>query len=382
MSLLRTGVVATSRKENELRVPIHPAHLDRIPAQLAGSLVFERGYGERFGVGDAAIAATGAALGSRDEVVGGCDAVILPKPQPEDLLAMRPQAVLWGWPHSVQQRAITQAAIDRRLTVIAWEGMYGWSRGGQRQLHVFYKNNELAGYCSVLDALRLTGLDGHYGPPRRAELLSFGSVSRGAAYALLGRGFSRLTVFTLRPPHLVADQLPGCEYGRMLRAEEPGGAMAAELPDGSRVPLVDVLAGADLVVNGTLQDPERPLMYLGPGDEERLATGAVLVDVSCDAGMGFPFARPTSFTEPTFEVGVKRVVYYAVDHSPSYLWDAASWEISLALLPYLGTVMGGPGAWAGEPTIERAVDFRDGVAENRKILSFQKRAADYPHTPL
>ena len=31
--------------------------------------------------------------------------------------------------------------------------------------------------------------------------------------------------------------------------------------------------------------------------------------------------------------------YYAVDHSPSLLWNSATWEISEALLPHLRTVL-------------------------------------------
>jgi hypothetical protein len=34
------------------------------------------------------------------------------------------------------------------------------------------------------------------------------------------------------------------------------------------------------------------------------------------------------------------VLYYAVDHSPSYLWNSATWENSQALLPFLATVLG------------------------------------------
>jgi alanine dehydrogenase len=79
-----------------------------------------------------------------------------------------------------------------------------------------------------------------------------------------------------------------------------------------------------------------------------------------------------------FEVG-EGVHYYAVDHSPSYLWDAATWEISEALLPYLATVLDGPDAWDADPTIARAIEIRDGVVQNPKILSFQGRARDYPH---
>ena len=95
--------------------------------------------------------------------------------------------------------------------------------------------------------------------------------------------------------------------------------------------------------------------------------------------MGFPFARPTSFEEPVFRVNEGHLTYYAVDHSPSYLWDAATWEISEALLPYLDPVMSGPAAWANNPTIHKAIEIREGTILNPRILSFQERAAEYPH---
>jgi alanine dehydrogenase len=97
--------------------------------------------------------------------------------------------------------------------------------------------------------------------------------------------------------------------------------------------------------------------------------------------MGFSWARPTTFTDPTFVVGDK-VVYYAVDHSPSYLWNSATWENSGALLPFLRTVLGGSGAWDADPTIRRAIEIRDGVIQNPAILSFQNRAPEHPHWHL
>jgi alanine dehydrogenase len=89
-------------------------------------------------------------------------------------------------------------------------------------------------------------------------------------------------------------------------------------------------------------------------------------------------ARPTSFDEPTFTVG-NGVTYYAVDHSPSYLWNSATWEISQALLPYVSKVLAGPDAWDGDETLRRAIEIRDGVIQNAEILAFQNRSADYPH---
>ena len=44
--------------------------------------------------------------------------------------------------------------------------------------------------------------------------------------------------------------------------------------------------------------------------------------------------------------------------------------------------MSGPDGWAASPTIARAIELRDGVIQNPKILSFQARAADYPHALL
>ena len=65
--------------------------------------------------------------------------------------------------------------------------------------------------------------------------------------------------------------------------------------------------------------------------------------------------------------------YYAVDHSPSYLWNSATWEISEALLPYLEPCSPGPRRGMPTPTIRRAIEIRDGVVLNPEILSFQHR---------
>lgn len=373
--MLKTGIPGTSRKENERRVPIHPAHLERIPPHLRSSVTLEIGYGQPFGIADEHIRSLGFSTAQRELILADSELVILPKPLPSDLLAMSTGATLWGWPHAVQQSEIAQAAIDRRLTLLAFESMHHWSGDGRKGVHILYKNNELAGYCAILDALRITGRDGEYGPPRNVVILSFGSVSRGAAHALLGRGFTDVTALTLRPPHLVADQRFGVRYGRMERGAD---GMVATTPAGKRRPLIDLLAEADLIVNGTLQDPEDPLMFVREGEVERLHPRSLIVDVSCDRGMGFPFARPTSFADPMFTVG-DNVGYYAVDHTPSYLWEAASWEISGALLPYLPTVVEGPDAWAEDETLRRAVEIGDGVVENPVILSFQDRKESYPH---
>ena len=94
--------------------------------------------------------------------------------------------------------------------------------------------------------------------------------------------------------------------------------------------------------------------------------------------MGFEWARPTSFADPMLTVG-DGVHYYAVDHTPSLLWNSASWEISEALIPFLGRSCPDRPPGTRTLTIRRAIEIRDGVIQNPKILSFQSRAAEYPH---
>ena len=380
MDQFNLGVIARSRKENEHRLAIHPRHIERIEPGLRRRIYLERGYGERFGVPDGQLADQVAGLRTREELLADCDVIVLPKPLPPDLAEMREGQVLWGWPHCVQSQDITQLGIDRRLTLIAFEAMHHWSGDGSFGLHVFHKNNELAGYCSVLHAMQLMGTTGEYGRPLRAAVIGFGATGRGAVTALNASGVHDVHVLTHREVTAVASPIHSARMVHFDRdADDP--ARCHALPEGSPVPLAAYLAGFDIVVNCVLQHPAAPLIFLTGDDVAAFAPGTLIVDVSCDAGMGFSWAQPTSFADPMFTVG-STIHYYAVDHSPSLLWNSATWAISQALLPYLKTVLGGPGAWDSDETIRRAIEIRGGIIQNPAILSFQHRGPQYPHPRL
>lgn len=377
MDQLSLGVVARSHKENEQRLAIHPRHVERIEPDLRRRIYLEHGYGERFGVPDGELAGYVAGLRTREQLLAECDVLLLPKPLPQDLREMREGQVLWGWPHCVQNEEITQLGIDRRLTLIAFEAMNHWHSDGSFSLHVFHKNNELAGYCSVLHAMQLIGTTGEYGRPLRAGVISFGATGRGAVTALNAAGVHDVHVFTHRDVPAVASPI---HSARMVHFEHDAGhpARCRALCESGPQPLAAYLASFDIVVNCVLQDTAAPLMFVTDSDLAAFSPGSLIIDVSCDPGMGFSWARPTSFAEPMFTVG-DSIHYYAVDHSPSLLWNSATWEISQALLPHLGTVLEGPSAWDLHPTIKRAIEIRGGIIQNPSILSFQHRAAQYPH---
>jgi alanine dehydrogenase len=374
---LMLGVVATSSKPDERRLPLHPMHLDRIDEELRGQVVLERGYGEPFGLSDDQLAPLVGGFRSRQELLSTADVVLLPKPQVVDLERMGSGQVLWGWPHCVQDRALTQVAIDKGLTLIAFEAMNHWASDQGFGLHVFHKNNEMAGYCSVLHGLQLIGSTGDYGRRLSAVVIGFGATARGAVTALNAHGVHDVSVVTQRGVAAVSAPIHSVQIVQL--DQMPGqGQPKNVITDRGLVPVPQFLAEADVIVNCTLQDPNSPLMFLGTDDLPKLRAGTLIIDVSCDEGMGFSWARPTSFANPMFDVG-DHVHYYGVDHTPTYLWNSATWELSEALLPFLEVVLSGPSGWVENQTIARAVEIRDGHIVNPAILTFQERAAEFPH---
>jgi N5-(carboxyethyl)ornithine synthase len=380
MNKLKFGVIGTSRKEDERRIPIHPEHLIRLPEKIRRQLIFEEGYGTPFGITDSEMSEQSGGVATRHELLADIGNVILPKPVLEDLEELCEGGILWGYPHCVQQRSHTQVAIDRKQTLIAFEDMFVWGPNGQIGRHTFYKNNEIAGYCAVLHALQLKGIDGHYGNQRKVVIFSFGAVSRGAIYALKARGFRDITICIQRPDHEVREEVLDCQYVRIREGNEDESRLLVVDHDGTERPLFDLINQSEIIVNGLLQEPDHPILFVTKDEISYLKPGCLIIDVSCDEGMGFFFAKPTTFKNPIFKIG--KADYYAVDHTPSYLWESASRCISAALIVHLQTVLAGYESWQQSETIRQAVNIDAGVIQKREIISFQNREAFYPHAPI
>lgn len=377
MSELTIGVIGTSRKTDERRYPIHPAHLMRIPEKLRKNMIFEQGYGAAFNMSDEEIAALTGGIATRSDILTQLGTVIIAKPVLADLQELKEGGTIWGYVHCVQQQAITQAALDRKLTLIAFEDMFVWSPQGNVGRHTFYKNNEMAGYCAVLHALQLKGIDGHYGNQRKTIIFSFGAVSRGAIYALKAHGFRDITICIQRPDHEVREEVLDCHYVKVRPGIEGEARMMVVEHDGSQRPLTELISEADIIVNGTYQETANPVNFVIESEADCLKPNSLIIDVSCDEGMGFFFAKPTTFKHPMFSY--KTTDYYAVDHTPSYLWESATRSISAALIVYLPTVLAGPEQWQKDETIRRAINIEHGIIKNNAILAFQNRESTPPY---
>jgi NAD/NADP transhydrogenase alpha subunit len=256
--------------------------------------------------------------------------------------------------------------------------MFVWSPSGYRGRHSFYKNNEMAGYCAVLHALQLKGIDGHYGNQRKVLIFSFGAVSRGAIYALKAHGFRDITICIQRPDHEVREEILDVHYTRIRKGNEGEARMLVVEHDGSERPLNELISESEIIINGTYQDTNNPMDFVTKDEKSCMKKGCLIIDVSCDEGMGFYFAKPTTFKNPMFTVD--QVDYYGVDHTPSYLWESASRSISAALIVHLPTILEGRDAWKKDPTIHQAINIDRGVVQKSEILEFQNRALAYPHS--
>ncbi|MCF8379546.1 MAG: N(5)-(carboxyethyl)ornithine synthase [Bacteroidales bacterium] len=377
MEKLTLGVIGTSKKEDEFRVPIHPDHLPRLPEKIRKRLIFEEGYGKPFGLEDDFFVSQAGGVASRHDLLTKIGTVIIAKPVLADLKEIRAGGLIWGYPHCAQQSDITQTAIDRKLTLIAFEDMYIWSPEGQMGRHTFYKNNEMAGYCAVIHALQLKGIDGHYGNQRKVIIFSFGAVSRGAIYALKAHGFRDITICIQRPDHEVREEILDVHYVRIREGNKNEARMVSIEHDGTIQPLSDLISESEIIINGVYQDTDNPINFVTEEEKDTLKAGCLIIDVSCDEGMGFYFAKPTTFKNPMLSVA--GIDYYAVDHTPSYLWESASRSISAALIVYLSAILDGPESWLNNTTIHKAINILDGVIVKESVLTFQNRMPDYPH---
>lgn len=359
------GIFGTSLKKNEKRIPIHPEHFDDIDDHILKKLIFEEGYAQEFGFDIAQHKHRIAGILPRSEIFEQCNILILPKFSSQDNNNFREGQTIYGWPHCVQGSEITQVAIDKKLTLIAFEAMFSGKH------HIFHKNNEIAGFASLNHCLQLNGVTGLYSKPMKAVVLGFGSTGRGAVTALQSQGINTIEVYTQRAPHLIQNQIPGVIYSQYRVKNNRAYHNSKEL-------LLEKLKDVDIIVNCILQNPNNPVDFVRNTEVLALKKNAMLIDVSCDTAMGFEFAIPTSFDEPGFKVQ-EHIYYYAVDHTPTLFWNSSSYELSKALLPFIANICEDAASYNNDEILSKAVEIEHGKVKNLAILEYQSRQSNYPH---
>lgn len=308
-------------KENENRRALVPAHLAQL--KYTNMLYVETGYGRVLGYTDQDYANYGINIVERD-VAMACDIICDPKVGDADYFdKLKPGQTIFGWVHAVQNRDITDSIVNGKLTAIAWEDMF------DRGLHLFWRNNEIAGEAAIMHAFSLHGI---FPYDTKVALLGRGNVARGAYRILVSLG-ADVTVFDRRTEQLLRDRLP--EF--------------------------------DVVVNGILWDTTRRDHIIYRDDLKRMKSGALLIDISCDAHGGIETSIPTTIENPTYvEEGI---LHYVVDHTPSLFYKTVSRSLSEVVAQFLDTLVVG----ADDIVLSKALIIKDGEIIDQRINQFQNR---------
>ena len=318
--MMKTVGLPISHKENERRRALVPEDIRRI--KRPGQIFIESGYGDVLGFSDDDYLNKGIQIGSREEVLSK-DIVCDPKVGDAEYLGQLNNQIVFGWIHAVQNRDITDALINSKLTVYAWEDMYEDGR------HSFWKNNEIAGEAAVYHAYMCHGVF-PYGS--KAAVLGRGNTARGAVRALNYMG-AETTVYDRKTEHL-------------FRSE---------------------LGHYDVIVNSILWDTARKDHIIYREDLKRMKSGALLIDISCDRNGGIETSIPTTIQDPTYVID--GITHYVVDHTPALFWKTTSESLSKVFVRFIDQLTeGNPGE-----VLKRSQIMDKGIILDPRIIVFQNR---------
>lgn len=319
--MMKTVGFPISHKENENRRAIVPEDIAKV---LHPELLYiETGFGEVLGISDDEYLQTGCNVCSHKAVLKQ-DIICDPKIGDADYLEdLGYGQTIFGWVHATQNRDITDKIINGKLTAYAWENMF------EKDRHVFWFNNELAGEAAVMHAFQC-----------------YGRLPYGLKVAVLGNGN------TARGAVRVLNML-GAEVMQYNRRQE-------EI-------FKEEFVNYDVIVNCILWDVRRKDHIIYAEDLKRMKKGALIIDVSCDRNGGIETCIPTPIEAPTYLVD--GIMHYAVDHTPSLFYKTFSYNNSKIIWKYINELMSDE---IGK-VLKDSLVIEKGIIVDEEINKFQNR---------
>jgi alanine dehydrogenase len=336
---LKIGV-AREIKNNENRVALTPAGVDRLRAAGHGILVeTEAGIGS--GLSDEAYKKAGAAI-AKDarSLFAESDLVLKVKePLPEEWPLLRPGQTLFTYLHLAADRKLTDGLVKTGAHAFAYETLEV-----DGTLPLLTPMSEVAGRMAVQEGAKLLeastggsgillgGVPGVF--PAKVLILGGGVVGTEAARMAAGLG-ADVTIMDINLDRLrYLDQI---------------------LPRNCRTvystPLVvrEALVHSDLVVGAVLIPGAAAPKLVRREDLKLMRKGSVIVDVAVDQGGCIETVHATTHAEPTYVID--GVIHYGVANMPGAvprtstfaLTNATlSWTMKLAELGPIGAVERSP----------------------------------------
>jgi alanine dehydrogenase len=312
-------------KDHETRVALTPAGVKELKA-AGHSVLIEQHAGELSAFPDADYQDAGAEIvGNAGDVWAHADMVCKVKePVEKEYVHFRPGLTLFTYLHLAPLPELTQQLLDRKVTGIAYETV----RDAAGTLPLLTPMSEVAGRISVQvgasylekskggRGLLLGGVPGV--PPAEVCILGGGIVGTNAAKIALGMG-AKVTIVD-RNLHRLRE-LDDIFGGRVF-------TLAANLHN-----VTESVRAADLVIGGILIPGAAAPKIVTAAMVDGMKKGAVIVDVAIDQGGCIETARPTTHSDPSYEVS--GVVHYCVTNMPAAVPNTSTLALTNATFPYV-----------------------------------------------
>jgi alanine dehydrogenase len=317
--------VPTETKMDEHRVGMTPAGVRELVAHGHRVLV-QAGAGEGSGIEDGDYVVQGAEIVStaKDVFVAAGLIVKVKEPGPSEVTMLRPDHIMFTYLHLAADRDLTRALCDSGATCIAYETI----EGGNGRLPLLAPMSEVAGKLAVqagafMLAKPLGGrgilLGGVAGvPASKVMIVGGGVVGFAAAQVAIGMGaetfvFDR-SIDRLRELDVALGSHSSTVFSTTLSIEQM-------LPD------------VDLVIGAVLVHGAKAPQVIARNQLALMKRHAVLVDVAIDQGGCFETSRPTTHSNPTYEVD--GVTHYCVANMPGAMPITSTRALTNATIPYV-----------------------------------------------
>jgi alanine dehydrogenase len=343
---MRVGVVREV-KADEHRIALTPAGAREL-RERGHEVLVEAGAGLGSSFPDEAYVAAGATLGTVDDVWSRAELLLKVKePLPEEYPLIRPELVLFTYLHLAADAALTRALVESGATCVAYETV----QTADGRLPLLAPMSEVAGRLATqMGAWALEKAQGGRGillggvpgvPPARVLVLGGGIVGYNAALIAVGMqadvwALDR-SVERMRDLEMMLD-------GRITLAMS------------NRTQIEELLPDCDLVVGAVLIPGARAPKLVTREMLASMKPGAVLVDVAIDQGGCFETSRPTTHSDPVYEVD--GIVHYCVANMPGAVPVSSTKALTNVTLPYVEAIAAdgiGP-AVAADPALARGVN--------------------------
>ena len=322
--------VPTETKTDEYRVALTPSGVREL-ADRGHEVLVQRGAGEGSAIADDDYVAQGARIvPDADAVFGEAELVVKVKePQPEEVARLEPRHTLFTYLHLAPDPALTQGLVDSGATCIAYETVE--DRAGR--LPLLAPMSEVAGKIATQAGafmlekplggrgLLLGGVPGV--AAGRVMIIGGGVVGINAAVIAIGMGAEvnvlDRNVDRLRDVELLLNDRASTVFSSTVEIEQ-------------LLPQVDLVIGA-VLVHGARAPHVVTREQLG-----LMKRNAVLVDVAIDQGGCFETSRPTTHSDPTYEVD--GITHYCVANMPGAVPITSTYALTNATMPYVVRLAG------------------------------------------